>query len=169
MKKKWLIAGLLGAALIFFGGLAFLYRLPLDLRERSPLQPLLFSHKIHAGENGIPCLFCHRFATKSPTAGLPPVATCMTTCHPIIKLEIKELADYWNKREPIPWKRVHVLPDHVYFPHMMHTRAGIDCADCHGNVAAMEPLTRFSSLKMGWCLDCHRRKSASIDCWACHK
>ena len=168
MKLSWLIGGLVVAMGVIAAVLAFMYILPLDLRDRSPVQPLAFSHRVHAGENGIHCLFCHRNAPKSPVAGIPAVATCVTTCHPVIGLEIRDLAAYWKKKQPIPWVRVYLLPDHVYFPHMMHIRAGLDCTACHGKVATMEPLTRFVNLKMGWCLDCHRRNKASIDCWTCH-
>lgn len=167
MKRKWLIGGLTVAAGAIVTGMALLYSLPLDLGDRSPLQPLAFSHKVHAGVDGIHCLFCHRYASKSPVAGIPAVSFCMT-CHPLFGLEIKELEAYVQKREPIPWVRVYSLPDHVYFPHMMHVRAGIVCATCHGDVAAMEPLIRFVDLDMGWCLGCHRQKKASIDCWTCH-
>jgi hypothetical protein len=171
MNKSWLIGGLSLAAGAVSAGLALLYILPLDLRNRSPIQPLAFSHKVHAGDNAIQCLFCHRYAPKSPVAGLPAVADCRA-CHLFIapdSPEIKKLMGYWEKREPIPWVRVHSVPDHVYFPHMMHVRAGIGCTTCHGEVAAMERLTRTASLKMGWCLDCHRQHKASIDCWTCHK
>ena len=168
MKISWLIAGLVVAAVVIVVGLALMYNLPLDLTERSPIQPLAFSHKLHAGNDGIHCLFCHRYATKSPVAGIPSVETCMKTCHPIIGLEVKGLKAYWEKREPIPWVRVYHLPDHVYFPHMMHIRAGLDCTACHGEVATMEPITRYANLKMGWCLDCHRRKKVGIDCLMCH-
>ena len=139
MKKTWLIAGLLVAAVAAVAGLVLMYILPLDLRDRSPVQPLAFSHKLHAGVDGIHCLFCHRYAPTSPVAGIPAVSFCMT-CHPLFGLEIKELEAYVQKRKPIPWVRVYTLPDHVYFPHMMHVRAGIVCATCHGDVAAMEPL-----------------------------
>ena len=171
MKKTWLIGGLLVTLGVVGAGLALLYSLPLDFREHSPVQPLAFSHKLHAGSNGIPCLYCHRYAPKSPLAGIPAVADCRA-CHLYISPdtpEIRKLMGYWDKREPIPWVRVHHLPDHVYFPHMMHIRARIDCSACHGEVAAMERITRTASLKMGWCLDCHRQHRASIDCWTCHK
>ncbi|HEY6871940.1 MAG TPA: cytochrome c3 family protein [Geobacteraceae bacterium] len=171
MKKPWLIAGLVVAAVAVIAGLALMYILPLDLRDRSPIQPIAFSHKVHAGDNGIHCLFCHRYAAKSPVAGIPAVADCRA-CHQFISREapeIKKLMGYWDKREPIPWVRVHRLPDHVYFPHMMHIRAGLVCATCHGEVAAMERIARPVKLKMGWCLNCHRQHKASIDCWTCHK
>jgi len=170
MKKSWFVAGLTVATGLIGAALVLMYNLPLDLRDHSPVQPIAFSHKVHAGENGIHCLFCHRYATGSPVAGIPAVATCRA-CHLFISpdaAEIKKLMEYWNKREPVPWARVYDLPDHVYFAHMMHIRVGIACSACHGDVAAMERITRTAELDMGWCLDCHRQNSASIDCWTCH-
>jgi hypothetical protein len=171
MKISWLIAGLVTAAVIIAAVLALMYNLPLDIRNRSPVQPIAFSHKLHAGINGIQCLFCHRYAPVSPVAGIPAVATCRA-CHLYISPdapEIKKLMAYWDKKQAISWVRVYGVPDHVYFPHMMHIRAGLECAACHGKVASMERITRSASLKMGWCLNCHRRRNASIDCWTCHK
>ena len=170
MRKSWLIAGLFCVGVAVCGSLALLYALPLDFRERTPVQPLAFSHVQHAGTNGIPCLYCHRFAGTSPVAGIPAVADCRA-CHRYISPEAPEigkLSGYWDRREPIPWIRVNTLPDHVYFPHMMHIRAKIDCSVCHGKVAAMERISRAATLKMGWCLGCHRQHKASIDCWTCH-
>ena len=171
MEKTWLVGVLV---VIMIGAvaavLALIYLLPLDLRERSPLQPISFSHKLHAGTNAIPCLFCHRSVTRSPVAGIPAVSDCRA-CHQFISPdapEIKKLMGYWDRREPIPWVRVHTLPDFVYFPHMMHIRAKLACSICHGEVAGMERITRKASLKMGWCLGCHRQHKASIDCWTCH-
>jgi hypothetical protein len=171
MKKSWLIGGMVVMTGAIVAVLALMYNLPLDIRARSPVQPIAFSHKLHAGDNGIRCLFCHRYAPRSPVAGIPAVATCRA-CHLYISpeaQEIKKLMSYWENKQAIPWVRVYGLPDHVYFPHMMHIRAGLECAICHGQVASMERITRYSNLKMGWCLDCHRRKSVSIDCWTCHK
>ena len=170
MKISWLISGLVVAAIGIVAGLALMYLLPLDFSDRSPTQPLAFSHKVHAGTNGIQCLFCHRFAPKSPVAGIPSVATCRS-CHLFIATnapEIRKLTGYWDKQEPIPWIRVYRLPDHVYFPHMMHIHANLECTACHGEVATMDRITRSVPLKMGWCLNCHRQHKASIDCWTCH-
>jgi cytochrome c7-like protein len=170
MKKSWLIAGLVVVAGLLAAGLALLYLLPLDLSDRSPQQPLAFSHRLHAGDQGIHCLFCHRYAPRSPVAGIPSVADCLA-CHQFIAgnaPEIKKLLAFWDRRAPIPWVRVYSLPDHVYFPHMMHLRARLACRTCHGEVATMERITRTASLKMGWCLGCHRQHKASIDCWTCH-
>ncbi|HTG81863.1 MAG TPA: cytochrome c3 family protein [Geobacteraceae bacterium] len=170
MKVSWIIAGLVVAAGAVVACLALLYVLPLDRLDRSPVQPIAFSHKLHAGTNAIPCLFCHRSAPKSPIAGIPAVADCRA-CHQFISPnapEIRKLMGYWDRREPIPWVRVYGVPDFVYFPHMMHIRANLPCAACHGEVAAMDRIVRSVSVKMGWCLDCHRQLKASIDCWTCH-
>ena len=171
MRITYLLRALAAAVLALIAGSAIMYILPLDLWDRSPVQPIAFSHKMHAGDNAIPCLFCHRDAPKSPIAGIPAVADCRA-CHMFIAQnapEIKKLTTYWEKKEPIPWVRVYHVPDHVYFPHMMHIRAGLFCAGCHGDVAAMPRVTRSVKINMGWCLNCHRQHKASIDCWTCHK
>lgn len=170
MKQTRLTACAVVAAGALLGALALLYSLPLDLAEKSPLQPIPFSHKLHAGTNAIHCLFCHRSAVASPVAGIPAMADCRA-CHLHIAPDsprIRKLNELWEKGQPIPWVRVNGLPDHVYFPHMMHLRAGLDCTACHGDVVTMERVTRTVSLKMGWCLDCHRQHRAGIDCWTCH-
>lgn len=141
--------------------------------DRSPAQPIAFSHRVHAGDNGIPCLYCHNYAGRSTVAGVPPVQRCVG-CHVIIKRdapEIIKLTDYWNRKTPIPWVKVHNLPDFVYFSHKRHVRAGVECSVCHGDVAGMDVVTRVVTLKMGWCLDCHRQRAvkAGSDCWTCHK
>ncbi len=171
MRLSWLIRGLVVVAAVIAAVAAFLYVLPLDLRDRSPVQPIAFSHKIHAGDNAIPCLFCHRLAPKSPVAGIPAVADCRA-CHLFIAQnapEIKKLMEYWDSKVPVPWVRVYRVPDHVYFPHMMHIRAGRACSECHGDVASMQRVKRSVKIRMGWCLGCHRQHKASIDCWTCHK
>lgn len=170
MKKNWLFGGLVLAIGTAVAAVTLMYILPLDFSETSPTQPLSFSHKLHAGVNSIDCRYCHRHAKASRIAGIPAVADCRS-CHLYISPDapqIKKLMDYWDRLEPIPWVRVNTLPDHVYFPHNMHIRAGIDCSACHGDVATMEQVRRTASLKMGWCLDCHRKNKAGIDCWACH-
>ncbi len=164
----FMVLGILGVALV--AGLLFNYNLPLSMGDPSPTQPIAFSHKLHAGENEINCLFCHRYTNVSRAAGVPDVETC-ANCHLFVardKPEVKRVMDFWERKEPIPWVKVHDLPDHAYFPHKMHINAGVACDFCHGNVAAMEKIKRVSSLKMGWCLNCHRENNASIDCWTCH-
>jgi cytochrome c2 len=58
---------------------------------------------------------------------------------------------------PIEWKRVHNLPDHVYFNHSQHVTVGkVACEKCHGQVSKMEVMKQYSPLSMGWCINCHR-------------
>lgn len=140
--------------------------------DRTPVQPIEFSHRIHAGINQIPCQYCHIYAERSRVAGVPNVQRCMG-CHKIIKTDsplIQQLTSYWEKKEPIPWVKVHNLPDYVWFTHKRHIKAGLECKACHGDIASMDRVTRVSSLKMGWCLNCHVSKGVKNgkDCWTCH-
>jgi len=123
-----------------------------------PRQPIPYSHKLHAGDLGIDCRYCHSNVEISPVANVPPTQTCMN-CHKIILPQSEKLLpvrESWSKQEPIQWIRVHKLPDFVYFNHSAHLNAGVGCADCHGNIAQMEVVTQKQPLSMSWCLDCHR-------------
>lgn len=140
-------------------------------RAEGPQQPIEFSHRLHAGENQIPCLYCHPGAARAAQAGVPAVAICQG-CHRLVKLktsEIEKLLQHWENAEPIRWVRVHSLPDHVYFSHKRHSRAGISCETCHGELRAADRVSQFAPLTMGWCVDCHRERSASLECSACHQ
>lgn len=158
------------------GGIAFIIGYFVNYQffsDRAPVQPINFSHKIHAGDNQIQCQYCHIYAERSRVSGVPNVKRCMG-CHQIIKTdspEIQKVASYWDKKEPIPWVKVYNLPDHVYFPHKRHVRAGVDCKNCHGDVATMARIEKVSSLQMGWCLSCHTKREVKNgrDCWTCHK
>lgn len=133
-------------------------------------QPIAFSHRIHAQDNAIPCLYCHAYARRGPVAGLPSVQRC-AGCHSQVakdKPEVVKLMGYWSRREPIPWLRVHDLPDFTRFSHKRHVLAEVDCRECHGNVQGMEAAVQVSSLTMGFCLECHKRRQASTDCLTCH-
>lgn len=141
-------------------------------RGYKPTQPIAFSHKRHVGELKMECQFCHWSVTKSAFAAIPEVETCMG-CHQQLVLkpsaELDKLKKYWADGQPIPWEKVHVTPDYVRFNHKRHVKAGVTCQECHGQVPQMEVVERASSMKMGWCVDCHRQRGASIDCWTCHK
>ena len=82
--------------------------------------------------------------------------------------EIQKLVEYWRAQEPIPWARIYDLPDHVNFPHMRHVNGGVECQECHGPVQEMAVVEKYSSLQMGWCIDCHRQRQARTDCFVCH-
>lgn len=133
-------------------------------------QPIAFSHARHVAQGGIDCQFCHAYARRGPVAGIPAVERCVG-CHRSIlpeRPEILQVLDYWEREAPIPWIRVHDLPDYVRFSHKAHIRGGIDCAACHGDVAGMDIAVQVESLSMGWCVDCHTARDASRDCLVCH-
>lgn len=133
-------------------------------------QPVAFSHEHHVAEIGIDCQFCHAYARRGPVAGIPSVQRC-AGCHRVVLSEHPEILrvlEYWENEEPIPWVRVHDLPDHVRFTHKAHVRAGVGCETCHGDVARMEAAVQVESLSMGWCVSCHEDRGATRDCLACH-
>ena len=123
-----------------------------------PEQPVPYSHRLHAGELGIDCRYCHTGAEKGPAATLPPTQTCMN-CHATVKTESEQLAlvrESFETGMPIEWVRVHDLPDYAYFNHSAHVTRGIGCESCHGRVDRMEVVAQAEGLNMGWCLGCHR-------------
>jgi hypothetical protein len=161
---------------------------------RSPVQPIKFPHPVHVNTLKINCVFCHYSAFKSPDPGLPAVGTCMG-CHTVIGLdrpEIQKLAKFAASKTPVPWVRVHKVPEYVHFPHMRHVNAGVTCQTCHGQINNMPQVFQYASLNMGWCVSCHvqgyspaegmkaagyvpdsatialPRKRASYDCSNCH-
>ena len=85
------------------------------------------------------------------------------------KTEIQKIHKYYDSGEAIPWEKVHIMPDYLRFNHKRHTKGGVGCHECHGQIPEMEEVERASSMKMGWCIDCHREKGASIDCAVCHR
>ena len=149
---------------------------PLDLflkyaRGYRPEQPLNYSHVIHVDKNNIECTYCHSGVTKSSYATVPSLESCMG-CHKLIRTDrpdIKKLKEAWDKGHPIEWEPVNRLPEHAYFTHERHIKAGVGCQKCHGQVQKMPRVEKVSSLKMGWCVSCHRERGASTDCATCHQ
>jgi len=136
----------------------------------SPEQPVHFPHPQHVQKLGMNCLYCHFSANKSFDPGMPAVSTCMG-CHTIVaaqRPEIQKLAGYWNKKQPVPWQRIHKVPEYVHFPHMRHVNAGVTCQTCHGQVQKMNQVFQYASLNMGWCVNCHLERKARYDCSTCH-
>ncbi len=123
-----------------------------------PVQPVAYSHKLHAGDLGMDCRYCHTDVERSAHANIPSTQTCMN-CHTLVKTDSEKMLpvrESWANKEPIEWVRVHNVPDYAYFDHSAHLNAGVGCESCHGNVAAMEIVELKQTLSMGWCLDCHR-------------
>ncbi|MDI9309382.1 MAG: cytochrome c3 family protein [Limnohabitans sp.] len=160
-------------------------------KDYSPIQPIHFSHKIHAGDNGLDCKYCHSSARTSKNAGIPSLNVCMN-CHKNISEfqgdkdstyveyskeyytgEIQKLYDavgwdktaqkYTGKQKPVKWVRIHNLPDFVYFNHSQHVSvAGLECQKCHGKVETFEIQKQFAPLTMGWCINCHRETEVKV-------
>lgn len=121
-------------------------------------QPVPFSHKHHVGGLGIDCRYCHTSVEKSAVAGVPPTKTCMN-CHVSMWSDsptLEPVRQSFKTDQSIEWTRVHDLADFVYFDHSIHIKKGIGCASCHGRVDQMPLITKKNTLRMGWCLDCHR-------------
>jgi mono/diheme cytochrome c family protein len=155
-------------------------------QDYQPEQPIFYSHKVHAGVNQISCLYCHSNAMDSKHATVPPLNVCMN-CHAAINdytkgpklyredgtevdgtAEIQKLYSYTGydpktsryntaNAKPVEWIKIHNLPDHVFFSHAQHTKAGkVQCQTCHGPIQEMNEVKQFAPLSMGWCINCHR-------------
>jgi hypothetical protein len=124
----------------------------------APEQPVPFSHKLHAGDLGLDCRYCHNTVEQSAYAAIPPSATCMN-CHATVLPTSPKLApirESFATGNPVEWKRVHMLPDYAFFNHSVHIAAGVGCAECHGRIDQMKVVEQAQPLSMQWCLDCHR-------------
>jgi hypothetical protein len=151
------IAGSLGPILAIAGVWYYFSPWYTDVGYR-PVQPVPYSHRLHVGELGLDCRYCHASVEIAPVANIPPTRTCMN-CHQTVKRDSAQLAPIRDSAQggrPMHWIRVHKLPDYAYFPHNVHVAAGIGCVTCHGRIDTMETVTQMMPLSMSWCLDCHR-------------
>jgi hypothetical protein len=124
----------------------------------APTQPVPYSHKLHAGDLGIDCRYCHNAVERAAFAALPPTRTCMN-CHKIVSrdsVRLEPVRASFDSGKPLEWVKVHELPDYVFFDHSVHLAAGVGCVSCHGRVDQMRVVQIHAPLSMGWCLDCHR-------------
>jgi len=192
-KNQFLV--LVTAIMFLLSGAYFVYGFFMQIgvdQDYAPIQPIHYSHKIHAGDNGIDCKYCHSSARVSKHAGIPSLNVCMN-CHKNIAefvgdkdstyveytkefytAEIQKLYDavgwdktnqkYTGKTKPVKWVRIHNLPDFAYFNHSQHvTVAGIECQKCHGPVQTYEIQKQFAPLTMGWCINCHRETDVKME------
>jgi hypothetical protein len=175
-SKRQLLAGL--GTLVVLGALAVGAFTVGPLKPVNNEQPIAFPPDKHAGGTAqIPCMYCHSSADRSVDAGIPAVQVC-AGCHVPGGLanigarsdsaEVKKVVAYWKEQKPIPWVRIHDLPDHVHFPHYRHINAGLQCQDCHGEVQNQKQVTKVAPLKMGWCISCHEKRKVRTDCFICH-
>lgn len=157
-----LLAPLLGASLIFAVWYWFSPRYT-DVGYR-PQQPVPYSHKLHAGDMGIDCRYCHNTVEQAAHAAIPPTKTCMN-CHSQVKTDsplLRKVRESYETGESIEWIKVHQLPDYAYFAHAPHVAAGVGCASCHGRVDKMVVVEMKEPLSMGWCLECHRNPEPNL-------
>ena len=192
-KNQFLV--LVSTILMLLIGAYFAYGYVMQVgvdQDYAPIQPIHYSHKIHAGDNGIDCKYCHSAARVSKNAGIPSLNVCMN-CHKNISefegdkdstyveytkefytAEIQKLYDavgwdktaqkYTGKTKPVKWVRIHNLQDFVYFNHSQHVSvAGIECQKCHGPVETFEVMKQHSPLTMGWCVNCHRETNVKVE------
>ncbi len=167
-KRKYL--WLLLSALLFALMTYFMFAYP--VRSVGPRQPIPFSHRVHAGVKEINCRFCHPFVERSQNAGLPPMEKCFF-CHKYIipqHPEILKELEHFQAKKPVPWIRIFFTPDYVFFRHQPHVSwAKLDCTNCHGDVKTQDRLVPVN-FQMGFCVKCHRKLKAQLDCWlACHR
>ncbi len=147
--------------------------MPAKNQGYAPVQPIPFSHKIHAGKYTIPCMYCHVSVEKSRSATVPAMNVCMN-CHVQVKTDspwIQQLKKHYDEGKPIPWIRVHDVPDFTYFNHKRHIAKGVKCQTCHGEIQNMDRVSQVAPLTMGWCVNCHRKPeyNAPTTCDTCHR
>ena len=136
----------------------------------APEQPIAFHHRDHVVTDRLNCELCHSGVRRSAFAGIAPVERCMG-CHRVVvpqHPEVVKLRRYYEAGKSVRWVKVNSLPRFVHFSHEAHTRGGVACETCHGNVAEMDRVARVRTLTMGWCVDCHRKAHAPDDCLTCH-
>jgi len=161
----------IGLSVILFGMMAYLF-FDFPFASIGPRQPIFFSHRIHAGVKAIPCQFCHPFTARSQNAGLPSIEKCFF-CHKYIIPQHPQILNEWEHfvaKKPVPWVRIFFTPDYVFFHHRPHVGWNkIDCTECHGDIKSRDRLIPVN-FKMGFCVECHRKRKAQLDCWlACHR
>ncbi|CAN5346747.1 cytochrome c3 family protein [soil metagenome] len=135
-----------------------------------PSQPVPFSHKLHAGQLGMDCRYCHNHVESSAHSNIPSSQTCWN-CHQHVKKESPRLEPIRRSidktyegytGEPVEWVRVHKVPEYAYFDHSAHVNRGVSCVSCHGKINEMSVVYQHESQSMGWCLDCHRAPEKNL-------
>ena len=135
-------------------------------------QPILFNHIHHKEVAKLDCSFCHRYADRDRVAGIPNIELCQA-CHSSDAIskrpEAIKVFGYVKEGKQIPWQRMYALPSFVVFPHWIHIKNSIDCSTCHGITGTSDtPMRMVDRDYMEWCVDCHKKRGASTDCYACH-
>ncbi|HLV59957.1 MAG TPA: cytochrome c3 family protein [Fredinandcohnia sp.] len=130
----------------------------------APRQPVPYSHKLHVGDLGLDCRYCHTAVEKGPHATIPTAETCMN-CHTVVRHDsplLEPVREAVRTGKPIEWVRVHRVADYAYFSHAQHVAKGVGCVECHGRVDQMEVVRVVQPLSMEWCVDCHRNPAPAL-------
>lgn len=173
IARQVTLAAVLGVHL--FAVAWYYYALPSYTRVGyMPEQPVPFSHALHIGQLGMHCQYCHTHVAESPHSNVPTSETCMN-CHNKqavtgkiwagIKPDspyLSQVQESYARGNPVPWKRIHKVPDYVYFNHAVHVNRGVSCVSCHGQINEMPVVWHAKELSMGWCLNCHRAPSENL-------
>jgi hypothetical protein len=129
-----------------------------------PVQPVPYSHKLHAGQLGLDCFYCHSTVYRAAYAAIPATETCMN-CHVKVKPQsprLEPVRQSYATGLPIPWVKIHQLPDYVYFNHQAHVTAGVSCVSCHGRIDQMIEVHQEKPLNMAFCLACHKDPAPNV-------
>jgi hypothetical protein len=165
----FVLAGAVSVLGLFTVGAVAYYATPKFWRVGyMPDQPIPFSHLLHVEHLGLDCRHCHNHVEESYFSNVPDTQTCYN-CHGQelgnIKAQSPKLAamrESWATGNPIPWVRLHRVPDYAHFNHAVHVRRGVSCVECHGQINEMEVVYHAKPLSMGWCLQCHRDPGPSL-------
>ena len=135
-------------------------------------QPIRFNHIHHKEVAKLNCFFCHPYVTEHRVAGIPNIELCRA-CHSSDAIskrpEALKVVEYVKADKKIPWQRMYELPKFVVFPHWIHIENGVDCSTCHGLTGTSErPVKIVDRNYMEWCMECHKKRGASTDCYTCH-
>ena len=135
-------------------------------------QPIRFNHIHHKEVAKLNCTFCHRHVVRHRVAGIPNIELCRA-CHSSNAIskrpEALKVVDYVKSGRMIPWVRMYELPAFVVFPHWIHVQNEIDCPTCHGVTGTSNrPVKMVDRNFMAWCVQCHEKRGASVDCYTCH-
>lgn len=162
--RALVIASLGGGAAAILAPMIYV-RTPWVRHQDEPVdQPVEFDHRHHSQDDGIDCVYCHTSVFRAGSAGIPTTDKCMG-CHSQVwsqSVMLEPVRRAYFSGMPIPWNRVHDLPDFVFFNHAIHVNKGVGCSTCHGRVNEMAQVYKVAPLTMGWCLDCHREPSAHL-------
>ncbi len=158
--------GVVAAALL--GGLGWTWgywRTPYGYRQQDPVtQPVQFDHRHHVVDDAIDCRYCHSNVDRGASAGIPPTEVCLN-CHNQVwnkSVLLDKVRESYFTGKPVPWIRVHKVPDFVYFNHSIHVNKGVGCVTCHGRVDQMPSIEQVAPLSMSWCLACHRDPAPNL-------